>query len=87
MNLEVAPEITTGSAILMDNVTNILIENMNIDYSLDEPNYAYVIYAANANNLTIVDSEFFLEGKTTGKEINNIIRKAFRNPRKRKNIY
>ncbi len=73
MNFEAAPEITMGSAILMNNVTNILIENMNIDYNLNEPNYASVINAVNANNLTIADSEFFLDAKTSGMEKNNII--------------
>ena len=73
MKFDAAPQITAGSAILLNNVTNTTIENMDINYVLNQSDYASVIFAANAKNLTIIDNNLFLDAKTTGKEINNII--------------
>ena len=63
----------SNSTFYVSGASDVSIENIHMDYVSDEPNQAYVIYVVNANNLTMAGSYFFLNSKTTGKEINNII--------------
>ncbi len=62
-----------NSTFYVNGASDVSIENINMEYVLDESYQAYVIYVVNATNLTMAGSYFFLNSKTSGKEINNII--------------
>ena len=72
MNFDAAPVSTMGSAILI-NGTNATIEDMLISYVLNESDTAYIIYAENADDLCILGNEFYLNAKTDGSDVNNVI--------------
>ena len=73
MNIDAAPILSEGSAILI-NATNATIKDMQITYVLNESDNAYAISAENADNLYLTGNNVVFQAETDGNYVNNIIR-------------
>ncbi|MBR0371336.1 MAG: right-handed parallel beta-helix repeat-containing protein [Methanobrevibacter sp.] len=72
LNFDKAPVLSKGSAILI-NAPNVSITNITANYAISESADAYVIYAENADNLTIEDNVIDINATSDGAAVNNAI--------------
>ncbi|WP_407424382.1 right-handed parallel beta-helix repeat-containing protein [Methanobrevibacter sp.] len=72
LNFDKAPVLSNGSAILI-NAPNVSILNITTTYVINESADAYVIYAEDADNLTIANNVIDFNATTDGAAVNNAI--------------